>query len=50
MTTELLIVIMSIVALHVAALVGGGLALGIMKLFGRTPPSLPSGDPTETAH
>ena len=50
MTTELLIVIMSIVALHVAALVGGGLALGIMKLLGRTPPSLPSGDPTETAH
>ncbi|MGB5704179.1 MAG: hypothetical protein WBM48_15270 [Polyangiales bacterium] len=50
MTTELLIVIMSIVALHVAALVGGGLALGVMKLFGRKPPSLPTGDPTETAH
>jgi len=28
---------MSIVALHVAALVGGGLGLGIMRLLGRGP-------------
>ena len=33
MNTELLIVIMSIVALHIAALAGGGLALGIMRLL-----------------
>jgi len=50
MTTELLIVIMSIVALHVAALVGGGMALGIMKIFGRKPPSLPTGDAADTVH
>ncbi|MFZ1864396.1 MAG: hypothetical protein WAU39_09260 [Polyangiales bacterium] len=37
MNTELLIVILSIVALHVAALAGGGLALGIMRLLGRAP-------------
>ena len=35
MNTQLLLVIMSIVALHVAALAGGGLALGIMRLLGR---------------
>ena len=51
MNTELLIVIMSIVALHVAALAGGGLAVGIMKLLGRKPaPRLPSGDAADTAH
>ena len=50
MTTELLIVIMSIVALHVAALLGGGLALGVMKLLGRKPPQLPAGDAAYTAH
>lgn len=50
MTTELLIVIMSIVALHIAALVGGGMALGIMRIFGRKPPSLPRGDAADTAH
>lgn len=50
MNTALLIVIMSIVALNVAALVGGGLALGVMKLLGRTPPSLPRGEATDTAH
>jgi hypothetical protein len=50
MDTELLIVIMSIVALHVAALAGGGLALGIMRLFGRRPPSFSSGDATDTVH
>lgn len=50
MNTQLLIVILSIVALHVAALAGGGLALGIMRLFGRKPPSLPPGDPSESVH
>ena len=51
MNTELLIVIMSIVALHVAALLGGGLALGVMKLFGRkTATRLPAGDAADTAH
>ena len=49
MNTELLIVILSIVALHVAALLGGGLALGIMKLFGRKSVArLPSGDAADT--
>ena len=38
MSTEFTIVILSIVALHVAALAGGGLALGVMKLLGRKPP------------
>jgi hypothetical protein len=50
MNTELLIVILSIVALHVAALLGGGLALGVMKLLGRQPPGLSSGDATDSAH
>lgn len=50
MNTELLIVIMSIVALHIAALAGGGLALGIMRLFGRKPPRLSGGDATDTVH
>ncbi len=50
MNTELLIVIMSIVALHVAALAGGGLALGIMRLFGRKPPHLSAGDASDTVH
>lgn len=50
MNTQLLIVILSIVALHLAALVGGGLALGVMKMLGRTPPSLPAGDAADTVH
>ena len=50
MNTQLLIVIMSIVALHVAALAGGGLALGIMRLFGRKPPRLSADDATDTVH
>jgi hypothetical protein len=50
MNTELLIVILSIVALHVAALVGGGLALGVMRLLGRTPPGPPPGDAADTVH
>jgi len=37
MNTQLLIVVMSIVALHLAVLVGGGLALGIMRLLRRWP-------------
>jgi hypothetical protein len=37
MNTGFLIVILSIVALHVAALAGGGLALGVMRLLGREP-------------
>jgi len=50
MTTQLLIVILSIVALHLAAFVGGGLALGVMKFLGHEPPDLPSGDAADTAH
>jgi len=50
MSTELLIVIMSIVALHIAALIGGGMALGIMRLFGHKPNRLRTGDPADTAH
>ncbi|MGD8316843.1 MAG: hypothetical protein PVH21_07230 [Myxococcales bacterium] len=37
MNTALLTAILSIVALHVAALAGGGLALGVMRLLGRAP-------------
>lgn len=46
MNTALLIVVLSIVALHVAALAGGGLALGVMRLLGRAPEriSSPNGD------
>jgi len=51
MTTELLIVILSIVALHVAALLGGGLALGVMRIFGRKPPTrLSAAKAADTAH
>jgi hypothetical protein len=35
MDTALLVVILSIAALHLAALVGGGLALGIVRLLKR---------------
>jgi hypothetical protein len=49
MNTQLLIVILSIVALHVAAIIGGGLGLGIMRLLGRKPPRL-SGDAADTVH
>ncbi len=34
MNTQLLIVILSILALHVAALGGGGLVWAVMRLFG----------------
>jgi hypothetical protein len=39
MDTGFLFVIMSIVALHIAALVGGGIALGVMRMFGYRPVS-----------
>jgi hypothetical protein len=39
MNTTFLLVIMSLVALHVAALVGGGLVLVAMRLLGRAPES-----------
>lgn len=50
MNTELLIVILSIAALHIAALAGGGLALGIMRLLGRAPAQAThaNGDGTRT--
>ena len=50
MNTQLFLVIMTIVALHVAALVGGGIALGIMRLLGRAPASMPSDDARESIH
>jgi hypothetical protein len=50
MDTQLLVVIMSIVALHVAALAGGGLALGIMRLLGRGPSSANGAEARESIH
>ena len=50
MDTTLLIVIMSIVALHVAALAGGGLALGIMRLFGHRPASANEAEGRDSIH
>jgi len=50
MDTSFLIVTMSIVALHVAALVGGGLALGIMRLLGRGPASVNGVEARESIH
>jgi len=44
MNTGLLVAILSIVALHVAALVGGGLALGVMRLLGHGPASAANGN------
>ena len=41
MNTALLIVIMSLGALIAAALAGGGLAVGIMRLLGRGPDTKP---------
>lgn len=43
MDTGLLVAILSIVALHVAALVGGGVALGVMRLLGRRPAEATNG-------
>jgi hypothetical protein len=48
MNTQLLLVIMTIVALHAAAFAGGGLALGIMRLLGRGPASEPSTEDRES--
>jgi len=48
MNTSLLVVILSLVALHVAALAGGGLALAVMRLLGRGPQSLPSAEGRES--
>jgi hypothetical protein len=48
MSTQLLLVIMTIVALHVAAIAGGGLALGIMRLLGRAPESKPAAEARES--
>lgn len=50
MDTQLLIVILSILGLHLAALVGGGVALGIMRLLGHKPPELGQGDASESIH
>ena len=50
MNTQLLLVIMSIVALHVAALAGGGLVLGIMRLLGRAPISANEADARDSIH
>ena len=50
MNSQLLLVIMSLVALHVAALAGGGLALGIMRLFGRIPASANGADGRDSIH
>ena len=47
MDTQLQLVIMSIVALHIAALAGGGLVLGIMRLLGRGPVSANGADGQE---
>jgi len=48
MNTSLLVVILSLIALHVAALAGGGLALAVMRLLGRGPQSLPSAEGRES--
>jgi hypothetical protein len=41
---------MSIVALHLAALLGGGLALGVMRLLGRVPTSIDPAEGRESIH
>jgi hypothetical protein len=50
MNTQLLLVIMTIVVLHLAAFAGGGLALVIMRLLGRAPASEPSAEGRESIH
>ena len=50
MDTALLVLILSIVALHVAALGGGGLVWAVMKLFGLGQASLPKHEPRESTH
>jgi hypothetical protein len=48
MNSSLLIVILSLVALHVAALAGGGLVLVVMRLLGRGPQSAPVAEGRES--
>ena len=48
MDTAFLVVIMSLVTLHIAALVGGGLGLAIMRLLGRGPESAPAAEGRES--
>jgi hypothetical protein len=48
MNTTFLVVIMSLVALHVAALLGGGLVLVAMRLLGRAPESAPAAEGRES--
>lgn len=48
MNTALLVVIMSLVALHIAALGGGGLALLVMRLLGRAPKITPPAEARES--
>ena len=50
MNTQLLLVIMSIVALHVAAIGGGGLVLGIMRLLGHKPATANGADERDSIH
>lgn len=50
MDTALLVVIMSIVALHVAALAGGGLALGVMRLLGHGRAGASAGEGRDSIH
>lgn len=50
MNTALLVVILSIVALHVAALGGGGLVWAVMKLFGLGQATEPPAEPRESIH
>ena len=50
MDTGLLVIIMSFVALNVAALVGGGLGLGIMRLLGRGPTSASGAEARDSIH
>lgn len=50
MDTQLLVAIMSIVALHVAALGGGGLALGVMRLLGYHPASADEAEGRDSIH
>jgi|GEM_PF-2439950 len=48
MNTALHVLILSLVALHVAALGGGGLALLLMRLFGHRPPIVEATEPRES--
>jgi hypothetical protein len=50
MDTALLVVIMSFVALSVAALAGGGLGLGVMRLLGCGPGSASGTEARDSIH